>query len=325
MFGIQYAHLQRGEHVIHTICNRTHNLKKINIMNYGKYIGALLLALVLTGCSRKKEALQVVDRFMLCAKDSVEKCKGFYPAYESLNVNLNYEKYAIDLHPTTSGDTVKVKAQLLKHDEFGFKHVKDVVFNVLPTEDKQLKIVSSQGLMEYSKTPILYALAQKTGAMTSGETDAQLKAKFSTLKEMSKDFLADFDSKVTIVRTPGSFWGWHFNRLEDSRFHLTIDVTINNKLGMTLRNVVVHAQALAGLPAWTTLCTGSKTLPEVPQGVSKYVIETCSKKIPDDQPRYGDYALKSLSVELPADAQLKYVENHEFKGDEYQKYIANKK
>lgn len=28
MFGIQYAHLQRGEHVIHTICNRTHNLKK---------------------------------------------------------------------------------------------------------------------------------------------------------------------------------------------------------------------------------------------------------------------------------------------------------
>lgn len=296
-------------------------------MNYGKCIGALLLALLLTGCSRKKEALQVVDRFLLCAKDTVEKCKDFYPAYDSLDVALNYEKYAIDLHPTTSGDTVKVKAQLLKRDEYGFKHVTDVVLNVLPSEDKRLKIVSSQGLMEYSKTPILYALAQKTGAVTAGETDAQLNAKFSTLREMSKDFLAGFESKVTIARTPGSFWMWYFNRQEDSRFHLTIEVTINNKMGMKLRNVVVHAQTLAGLPvpSWTTLCTGSKTLPEVPQGISKYEITTYSKKIPDDQPRFGEYAMKSLSVELPADAQLKYVENHDFKGDEYQKYVANKK
>lgn len=294
-------------------------------MNYGKYIGTLLLALLLTGCSRKKEALQVVDRFMLCAKDTVEKCKNFYPTYDSLDVALNYEKYTIDLHSTTSGDTIKVKAQLLKRDEFGFKHVTNVVLNVLPSANKQLKIVSSQGLMEYSKTPMLYALAQKTGAVTPGETDEHLKGKFSTLKEMSKDFLADFDSKVTIVRTPGSFWGWYFNLQEDSRFHLTIEVTINNKMGMKLRNVVVHAQTLAGLPEWTTLCTGSQTIPEVPQGISKYEITTYSKKIPDDQPRYGDYAMKSLSVELPADAQLKYVEKHDFKGDEYQKFVTNKK
>lgn len=69
-------------------------------MNYGKCIGALLLALLLTGCSRKKEALQVVDRFMLCAKDTVEKCKDFYPAFDSLDVALNDEKYAIDFKLT---------------------------------------------------------------------------------------------------------------------------------------------------------------------------------------------------------------------------------
>ena len=42
-------------------------------------------------------------------------------------------------------------------------------------------------------------------------------------------------------------------------------------------------------------------------------------------PRFGEYALKSLSIELPADAQIKYIESYKFKGDEYKKYVANKK
>lgn len=294
-------------------------------MCYIKCLGALLLALLLTSCSRKKEALQVVDRFMHCAKDSVDKCKNLYPEFASLKVALDYEKYAIDLHPETSGDTVKVKAQLLKRDEFGFKHITHVLFNVLPSDDKQLKIVSSQGLLAYSQQPMLYALAQKTGAVIPGETDAQLIAKFPVLKEMSKDFLDDFDKMVTVKRTPGSFWMWHYDRLDDSRFHVILEVTIKNNMGVKLRNVVVHAKTLAGVPMCVVTCVGSAKIAELPRGVSTHKVTTYSKKIDDDQPRFGDYVLKSLSVELPADAQLKYVESHKFKGDEYKKYVANKK
>lgn len=296
-------------------------------MNYVKLIGALLLALLLTSCSRKKEALQTVDRFMHCAKDSLEKCETLYPGYDSLNVALDYEKYAIDLHPETSGDTVKVKVKLLKYDEFGFKHLTDVLLNVLPSDDKQMKVVSSHGLLEYSKQPMLYTLAQKTGAVVPGETDAQLCAKYPTLKEMSKNILANFEKLVTVKRNPNSFWMWGYNRQNDSKFHLGTEITINNKMGVKLRNVVVHAKTLVyNIPYSNSLtCVGSKEIAELPHGVSTYEIETLSKRVPDDSPRFGEYALKSLSIELPADAQIKYIESYKFKGDEYKKYVANKK
>lgn len=96
-------------------------------------------------------------------------------------------------------------------------------------------------------------------------------------------------------------------------------------MGVKLRNVVVHAKTLAGVPMCVVTCVGSAKIAELPRGVSTHKVTTYSKKIDDDQPRFGDYVLKSLSVELPADAQLKYLENHKFKGDEYKKYVANKK
>lgn len=285
-----------------------------------KFIFSIIVAtlLISTGCSRKKEALQLVDRLIVCAKDSVDRCKQLYPLYDSLNVALQYERYALNHDPKQSGDTIIVNADVIYRDDMGFKHQTKILFNVLPDEKDTLRIVSSRGLMEFSKTPMLYILAQKTGAIADTDTDADLKGKFAKIDLLGKELLGNMNELVKIGK-PKNFGcivdneqGWRTRRLKT-----IFQVQIDNQTDSQLKNVVLKAKTIAGRGEYSTPCSTIDTIASLPVGKTTYTITTWSKKGVEDLGRFGPFRLVSLDVELPYHTQRRYVDSYKFTGKEY--------
>lgn len=131
----------------------------------------MFLAIMCYSCGQEKEAKEIVNQFMLCANDSVDKCENLYPGFNALNVKVKCDSFNIvsyseqtDTLVVTGVAAVKSENKTIRKDSITFYLQNDAY-------DK-LRIIGSNGLTNFSKDKGLILFALKTGANREGDWDA---------------------------------------------------------------------------------------------------------------------------------------------------------
>lgn len=285
----------------------------------------LVIAGVMTGCGQKRDAKKMVQHFMECAKDSVDKCERLYPDFAVIKPDVKCDTFEVVNDVEELGDTLAVKVVARSKDMLKKEHNDTLTFFVRPDVYDQLSIIGSRGLMKFTPNSVMTYYAVSTGANKADDWDYDFAVNLKSVKLMYKSLEKEIAEKVTLNYTGEA-------KLSRNRRSMSGNITITNNLGFDLPSIELATTFLnscgASYMAPKYYAEDKRTLKDVPQGGSVHQVSG-KIKFPRgsgpsevlDTSEGGWSSLINATFKLTDQTIEKFIKEHHFSGHEYEDFV----
>ena len=193
----------------------------------------LLIALVLSSCSHKNEAIELTRSFFTSLSDSTYGSPAdFYPQYDSLQIEAKSDVVDIEESEITEkNDSIIVRCMNNYTDARGTFKQDSVVIFITKDKDSEWYIYNSQGLISIDKD--IEWFGKKTGALGKRTMyDLQLAEVLSNLYSLMRE---KYWEQYFELKTQVEILNWSWETSYDGTAHG--EARINNKLPYSVSGI----------------------------------------------------------------------------------------
>lgn len=297
-------------------------------MKANKILSAVMLlvvACVLTGCGQKRDAKKIVQHFMECARDSVDKCESLYPDFAVIKPKVDCDTFEVLSGVDKMGDTLAVKVVTHSKDLLNNERNDSLTFYLCPDVYDKLNIIGSQGLLKFTRNSLMTYYAISTGANKKEDWDYDFAVNLKSLRLMFKSLEKEISEKVQIINNGEA-------KLSNDRRSISGTLTIKNNLGFDIPSIELYTTFLnscgASYLAPRFWAEGKQMLRDIPQGGSSHRVSAKIKFPRGFGPSYtmrdnegGWSSCENATFKLTDETVEKFIREHHFSGHEYEDFI----